>query len=249
MKKTTFISWVSVLLTLVLLAGIALTGCQQRRNHIPKMASNPLHDRNRITTDSDSLGQYELDEYTAHMSADTLLKIPGKPGKLLFSIGIPGHIPSFIGWEGLGHDEVTFPARGRYAKIQISAPAFEIRAADKKLEDNTMIVAIDPTGSEFFLSIVPLTTGRSEISATVFMHNLPDCSDPGVSKVPPILKINVRVDRWSKCRIGINKMLDILWEKFLDFWAAFVALFLGLMLYFVRKAIKKKTGYSGKDDS
>ncbi len=189
----------------------------------------------------------ESDEYTVYMAADTLLTIPGSPGRLLFSIGYPEHHPSFLDMEGLGHDSATFAARGIYARIVITAPAFELFFGTKKLEDNTIIVPVDSTGSEVLLTIVPTQKGDSEIHATIYMHNLPDCSDPGVPKVPPVLRIKVEVDHMQRLCDHVQEMLDIAWEKFLKFWGAFVAFILGLAFYIIRKKVKAKTGYSDEN--
>ena len=80
----------------------------------------------------------------------------------------------------------------------------------------------------------------------MFFFDSRDCTGSPIPKTAATLKVQVEVDPE---RILIGKALqlwDITWNKFVEFWAALVAIFFGVLLFLIRGKLKKWFGYEDK---
>lgn len=176
-----------------------------------------------------------IDEYSVVLGADATIKIPGIPGELRVWIGSPSFKADFP--VRMVQDEEAVPAVGESARVQPFAPAFKIEP------EETECIKIHPSGSEVRFKLIPQKQGTFEVGANVFLFDSHDCSGPPIPKMAATLKVLVEVNQKD---IFIDKamaLLTVLWEKFVEFWAALLAIFFGLILFLIRGKLKKWFGY------
>ena len=177
----------------------------------------------------------KLDEYTVVLGVDEQMKIPGLPGELRVWIGSPSFKPNFP--TRMTQDKTNVPAEGESARVEPFAPAFEIDPTESQC------VKIHPTGSEVRFKLIPRRQGTFEVGANVYLFDSFDCSGSPIPKTAATLKVTVEVNQKEIFAEKAKELWNILWEKFLGFWAAFVALVFGLILFLIRGKLKKWFGY------
>lgn len=183
-----------------------------------------------ITDDSN-----RIDDYRVVLGVDQTIKIPGIPGELRVWIGSPDYQPDFP--ERMSQDEATVPAVGESAKVQPFAPAFTIEPAE------TQCIRIHPSGSEVRFKLIPQKQGSFEVGANVYLFDSLDCSGSPIPKTAATLKVLVEVDSKQAFLEKLNELWHIAWEKFVEFWAALLAIFFGLILFLIRGKLKRWFGY------
>lgn len=185
---------------------------------------------------SDSTGDSNrFDEYSVVLGVDETIIIPGPPGELRVWIGSPEHEPDFP--ERMTRDEASVPAVGESATVEPFAPAFEISPAQ------TQCIGIHPTGSEVRFKLTPQEQGSFEVGANVYLYASADCSGTPIPKTAATLKVLVEVDNRKVFIEKMRELWHVLWEKFVEFWGALLAIFFGLILFLIRGKLKKWFGY------
>ena len=120
---------------------------------------------------------------------------------------------------------------GTYARITPRAENFTIEP------NEPTIVKIDETGTGAQYTIIPQEKGKFEVSALIELFDNPECEGLPVVKPVQVLSVQVKVDY-------LDAIWTVVWTNFIRFWGAFVALFFAVLLFVIRKYVKKKTGYS-----
>ena len=135
-------------------------------------------------------------------------------------------------------DSATIPAEEitKYARITPYAPEFEV-------DSKEALIQIVPGGSSALFTLKPLKEGTYEIGATVELFDNPECVGVGIPKTTENLLVTVGVNRKESFKDHVAQLLIPLWEGFVKFWGAFVALFFAALLFVIRRYIKKKTKY------
>lgn len=175
------------------------------------------------------------DFYKVVLSTDSILHL-GETG--ILDVWIGSEEVSYESPDGTTNDETKIPKRiGKYAKISPEAQGFDVTGDDGKC------YRIDESGSNVRFSLTPKTTGKFLVSAKVEMYKTEDCSDTPVPKYVERLSVSVKVDKAKEREKKVKELSDIVWENFKKFWGALVALIFGLLLFLIRRKIKRKTGY------
>ena len=135
-------------------------------------------------------------------------------------------------------DSATIPAEEitKYARITPYAPEFEV-------DSKEALIQIVPGGSSALFTLKPLKEGTYEIGATVELFDNPECVGVGIPKTTENLLVTVGVNRKESFKDHVAQLLIPLWDGFIKFWGAFVALFFAALLFVIRRYIKKKTKY------
>jgi len=177
------------------------------------------------------------DDYKVVLGADSPIKLPGTPGRLRVWIGDPGYKPTFPA-------EMTtatgaLPAVGVTAKVTPIAPAFVIEPK------NSVCVTIHPTGSEVTFSLTPKDKGTYDVGAEVLLFNSSDCTGAPIPKATTTLKVTVEVNKAKIREQHVKKFGDVFWENLEKFWGALLALLSALVLFLLRRRLKKLFGFGG----
>lgn len=176
------------------------------------------------------------DDYRVILSVDSIINKNGT-GILEVWIGSPDIEVSIS--EGMVQDETTIPATiGRYAKITPVAPDFEVKSFT---EDKCHI--IHPSGSVVRFSLNPKTTGSYKVSANIEIYEAADCNGTSVPKATKTLSVIVDVNTKKEISKKFNELLDIVWEKFLTFWGALITLVFAVLLFLIKRKIKRKSDF------
>ncbi|MDF1818264.1 MAG: hypothetical protein P1U54_06470 [Immundisolibacteraceae bacterium] len=176
-----------------------------------------------------------IDHYSVVLAADKTIRMPGLPGELRVWIGSPQYKTNLP--DRMVHDKAMIPAVGESAIVEPFAPAFKIDPMA------TQCIKIHPSGSEMRFKLIPQKHGAFEVGANVFLFDSPNCSGAPIPKAASSLKVLVEVDQKEIFSGKANELWTILWEKLLDFWAALVAAFFGLVLFLIRGKLKNWFGY------
>ena len=179
-----------------------------------------------------------LESYYVDLRADEELEVPGDPGELVVWIGDEKYKPAEEAGKASAH--TMLPAVGQTAKVIPFAPTFKVEPAEY------VCMKVHPTGSEAVFSITPLKTGDHEIGATVHMFESDDCTGAAVPKSVKKLLVTVRVGTGEIIEDYGLQLWDKFWEELLNFWGLILATFFGLLLFLVRKKLKKLFGYEEK---
>ena len=179
-----------------------------------------------------------LDKYQVVLSVDENLMLKEK-GELTVWIGAEEN--KVEATPGMAQDETSIPASiGQYAKITPFAPNFEVSPVEYSC------IRIHPSGSEVRFELSPISAGDFEVSANIELYDNPECTGTPVPKSAAKLSVMVGVDRKKNALEKLTEMGTILWDKFLVFWGALIALVFGFILYLIRKKMKNKTGYDAE---
>lgn len=200
----------------------------EKAEQAPMSRPNPAH-----KTISTKKQKYK--EYNAVLAADPTIKIPGPPGRLRVWIGIPDYKPNFPA--GMTQASGALPALGITAQITPFAPAFEV---DPK---ESVCMQIHPTGSEVGFSLTPKDEGTFDVGADVRLYDSDNCSGAPIPKGTTTLQVKVVVDNIKKREEQTKKFWDALWENLLKFWGELLALIFAVILFLIRKQLKKWIGF------
>jgi len=178
-------------------------------------------------------------EYNVTLGADAVIKIPGPPGLLRVCIGIPDCKPNFP--KQMTKVSSTLPALGATAKITPVAPAFKVEPKE------SVCVKIHPTGAEVGFTLTPKEPGTFDVGADVGLYDSDNCSGTVIPKGTTWLQVQVVVDHVKERKEHTDKFWEVFWEKLLQFWGELLVLLFAVILFLIRKKLKKWIGF-GKDN-
>lgn len=140
-------------------------------------------------------------------------------------------------------DETLIPASiGQYAKITPYAPDFTVTPLE------ITCLRIHPSGSDVRFTLIPKKAGTLKVSANIELFSTADCTGPAVPKTAATLSVVVKVDNKFVLMSKLQELGTVVWDNFLSFWSALIALLFGALFFIIRRRIKKKTGYDDKDE-
>ncbi len=185
-------------------------------------------------------------EYKAVLGADSVITMsepPGPPGRLRVWIGIPDYKPNFP--ENMVQATGTLPTVGVTAKITPDAPAFKVEPKESDC------IQIHPTGSEVGFRLTPIEEGIFDVGADVQLYDSSDCSGTPIPKATTTLQVKVIVDHKKeekkKEEEHQKKFWEIFWDEVFKFWKALLVLFFAVIIFLMRKQLKKWVGF-GNDN-
>ncbi len=179
---------------------------------------------------------FNPDDYTAVLDVTEKMELHQK-GDLRVWIGRGDYVPEE---DGMIRKETTFSAdEGNYARITPYAPDFTIEP------EESQIMRIAPSGSSVLFTIIPQKKGNFRISAKIELFDNPYFDGVPIPKTTNIVSVEVTVDPMVNLVGGLKKMGTVVWDSFMKFWGAIVALIFGALLFLTRKFIKRKTGFAG----
>ncbi|MBO6063293.1 MAG: hypothetical protein J6P62_04895, partial [Bacteroidales bacterium] len=195
----------------------------------PPVAEEPVIER--------PASSLNADDYTAVLDVTETMELHQK-GDLRVWIGKENYIqeeePDMI--RGM----TTFPGdEGNYARITPYAPDFRIEP------DESQTMRISPSGSSILFTIIPQKKGEFRISAKIELFDNPYFDGVPIPKTTNIVSVVVTVDPKVNLMARLGQLGTVLWDNFLKFWGAVVALIFGALFFVTRKFIKKKTGFTG----
>lgn len=172
----------------------------------------------------------KYEEYKAVLAADPTIVVPGPPGRLRVWIGVPDYKPDFP--INMQQASGMLPALGSRAKITPYAPAFTVEPKDGGC------IRIDPSGSEIGFSLTPLReeNGTFDVGADVQLYDTDDCSGIPIPKATKSLQVQVVVKH-------AKKFNEVFWEMLLKFWGELLLLLFAVILFLIRKQLKKWVGF------
>ncbi|WP_055442318.1 hypothetical protein [Lacinutrix himadriensis] len=176
------------------------------------------------------------DDFKVILSVDSTIH-KNETGILQVWIGASNIEASFP--EGMVQDQTMVPSTiGSYAKITPVAPDFDV---EYLTEDKCH--KIHPSGSDVRFLIKPKMPGTYKVSANVEIYRTNDCNGASVPKTSKTLSVIVDVDTKKEISKKLQELLNIIWEKFLSFWGALIALVFAALLFAIKRRIKKKTDF------
>lgn len=178
--------------------------------------------------------------YKVELGADTHMKIPGASGELRVWIGAPDYAANFP--EGMSTTTDTLPAIGSTAMVTPFAPAFEVKPKE------SICMKIHPSGSDIRFELIPLKKGSFKVGADVRLFDSEDCSGIPVPKAVTSLNVEVVVDKSEVIQAHSQELWAVFWGKFLEFWAAIIALFFAVLLFLIKGKLKQWLGFQGKGE-
>ena len=81
------------------------------------------------------------------------------------------------------------------------------------------------------------------MSVNIQLYETNDCEGAFIPKTSETLSVTVDVNTKKEIEKKVDTLGQIVWDKFVKFWGALVALIFGAILFVIRKKIKQKTGY------
>jgi len=191
-----------------------------------------------ITQIMDSLTS--LDDYIVKIAVEENIKMD-ETGELRVWIGAKDHKIQFD--SGMVQDETSIPASiGQYARITPYAPDFKVNPSEIKC------IRIHPSGSDVRFALTPKKTGNLKVSANIELFYSVDCTGASVPKTAKTLSVFVTIDKKNIIGRGLKEIGIVFWNKFLSFWGAFVSLLFALLLFMIRRKLKRKTGFDDKKE-
>jgi len=173
------------------------------------------------------------------LGADSVIKMPGPPGQLRVWIGTHEYNPYFS--EDMKQKNATIHAVGTTAKVTPLAPAFKVEPKE------SVCIQIHPTGSVVGFTLTPIEEGTFNVGADVHLYNSNNCSGIPVPKGTATLQVQVVVDHVKVRKEHAKKFWEVFWEKLLKFWGELLVLCFAVILFLIRKRLKKWIGF-GKDN-
>jgi hypothetical protein len=180
-----------------------------------------------------------LESYKVNLAVDARLKLPGSPGEIIVWIGDPQYQAALH--PGMETDETTVPAVGETAEVEVYAPDFDYQPAAPQC------IRIHPRGSEVRFKIWPRESGTFEVGADVRLYGTDDCTGPPVPRALANLEVEVLVDSGKLVERGAGELLQVAWEKFLEFWGYLLAVVFGLLLFLFKGRLARLFGYKPGD--
>ena len=164
-------------------------------------------------------------------------------GSLRVWIGLDKNVPEQQEGKIRGSETVPASEVGRFARITPYAPEFTFSPAEPQR------MRIVPGGSSVQFALTPEKEGTYEIGAKIELFDNEECIGVGIPKTTENVSVMVVVNSKEVVKSHLGQLGDTLWDGFVKFWGAFVALIFAALLFVIRRFVKKKTGYSdGKDD-
>jgi hypothetical protein len=177
------------------------------------------------------------DDYTAVLDVTEQMELNQK-GDLRVWIGIENYMPEEE--SDMVRKTTSFPGdEGNYARITPYAPDFRIEP------EESQVMRIVPSGSSVLFTIIPEKKGEFKISAKIELFDNPYFDGVPIPKTTNIVSVVVTVDPMVNFVAGLKKMGSVVWDAFMKFWGAIVALIFGALLFVTRKFVRKKTGFMG----
>ena len=177
------------------------------------------------------------DDYTAVLDVTETMELHQK-GDLRVWIGIENYMPEED--TTMARKTISFPGdEGNFARITPYAPDFRIEG------EESQIMRISPKGSSLLFTIIPEKKGIFKISAKIELFDNPYLEGVPIPKTTNIVSVVVTVDPKVNLMARLGQLGTVLWDNFLKFWGAVVALIFGALLFVTRKFVKKKTGFTG----
>jgi len=121
--------------------------------------------------------------------------------------------------------------------VEPFAPAFGLSRAQ------TPCIGIRLTCSEVRFELTPQEQGTFEVGANVYLYASADCKGAPIPKTAATLKVQVEVDNRKVFIEKMRVLWYVLWEKFVEFWGALLAVLFGLILFLIRGRLKRWFGY------
>jgi len=180
-----------------------------------------------------------LEYYHVVVSGSKHLLLPGNKGLLNVWIGDEEFQPAPD--ETMNRAETNIVAAGAYALVEADAPDFEVTPATSKC------LSLHPSGVDVKFYLSAKSVGDFIVSATVNLYKTQDCSGPAIPKTADTLSVNVVVNEAFNNAQLWQSFVDIFWVKATEFWAVLLAVLFGLILFLVRKQLKKLFGYDQSD--
>lgn len=186
--------------------------------------------------DIDTAIQIQLDDYfVVILDAQRVIKTRSV-GELRVWIGAEVYKPIIRG--DMVRDSITIPQNiAKSALIEADAPDFDVKPKEAKC------IRIHPSGSSERFTLIPKKRGKFKVSAKVDLFTTDNCSGDPIRKTAETLIVSVKVDRKFWMIDRAEELLTVVWEKFLNFWGVLVTLIFGLILFLLRRKLKKKTGF------
>ncbi|MGB5159376.1 hypothetical protein [Desulfobacterium sp. N47] len=78
------------------------------------------------------------------------------------------------------------------------------------------------------------------------LYNSDDCSGIPIPKATTYLKVQVFVDHAKEMKKHTKEFKEIFWDKLLEFWGGILAVFFALLLFLLRRHLKKWFGFEDK---
>ncbi len=183
-----------------------------------------------------------FENYKVLLGVDSLVEFPSNSNELRVWIGSESssEANSAKFAKEMKKDSSVIPALGESATVTPIGPAFKFNP------EKTQCLKIHPSGSEIRFTFEPVESGEFEVGADIYLFDSPDCSGAAIPKTAANLKVVVKVNRVSLAKIKGLEMAGVFWEKLLSFWGVLLSLFFGLLLFTIRKFLKKKFGYQEK---
>lgn len=168
-----------------------------------------------------------LEKYAAVLEVTEKINL-GDKGTVVVWVGKENYMPKPN--EGMARDTTVI--------YDVKAYALIIPHADSCIfNPKSIFMPVYKTGSSAQFDITPQKTGSINVRAEVLFYDDENRTNLPKPAGTQVLTVEVSVNYWK----AIWKPV---WEKFIEFWEIFVALFFGALLLVIRKFIKKKTGYS-----
>ncbi len=213
-----------------------------KKASLPRVpASPPVAERSApvVNVDAEIMDEasnnIDLDEYKVVLGVDAVMKIPGIPGALKVWIGAEDSEPKFP--ETMREARDTVPAVGKSARVTPLAPAFEVEPKESGC------MQIHPDGSEKTFYLTPKKKGTFSVGAEVNLFNYDNCGGAPIPRATRTLKVEVVVDTGEVIGEHTKELWDVFWEKLVDFWAALLVIFFGVLLFLIRGRLKIWFGY------
>lgn len=96
-------------------------------------------------------------------------------------------------------------------------------------------------------AIWPREAGTFEAGADVRLYESADCSGTPVSRSLANLNVEVVVDSGKLVERGAGELLQVAWEKFLEFWGYLLTAIFGLLLFLFKGRLAKLFGYQPRE--
>ncbi|MGJ8682257.1 hypothetical protein [Paraglaciecola sp.] len=173
--------------------------------------------------------------YSVVVSGSKQLQLPGNKGLLNVWIGDEEFKPKQTA--KMNYADTNIAAVGQFALVEANAPDFDVSPVSSRC------LLLHPSGVDAKFNLTATQAGNFVVSATVNLFNTEDCTGPAIPKTANTLEVNVDVNEAFLDDQRRKNFEDTFWTKALEFWGALLALLFGLVLFLVRKQLKKWFGY------
>jgi hypothetical protein len=216
--------------------GIAIESTAEEYTEVIATESTAEEYTEVVTTDFTTTEKKSFEDYKVILSVDSIIN-KNETGILQVWIGAP-HIKVSVS-DGMTQDESIIPATiGDYAKITPIAPDFEVKNTSEE-----KCYKIHPSGSNVRFLLKPKMTGSYKVSANIEIYEGSECTGTSIPKTSEILTVTVDVNTKKEISKRTHELWGIVWEKFVTFWGGLITLFFTVLLFLIRRKMKKKTKF------